>query len=77
MNRFSPSEFVFQAYRLVLVTLTMIAAIRFLCDYDWAKSSLYAVATIFSFFVGQGIVTVMQSRQRPGRESVRSESDWS
>ncbi|MBC8135544.1 MAG: hypothetical protein H8F28_06635, partial [Fibrella sp.] len=74
--RFSPSELVFQTYRLALIVLTFVVVIRILCEYDWSTSALYGIATVCSFFVGQGIVTMMQSRQRAERESVRQESDW-
>jgi hypothetical protein len=76
MTRFSPSELVFQAYRLSLIVLTFVVVIRLLCDYDWATSSLYSVSTVCSFFVGQGIVTVIQNRQRPERKSIRRETDF-
>ncbi len=75
MKRFPPAELGFQAYRLTLIVLTFTVVIRILCEYDWATSTLYSFSTVCSFFVGQGIVTVMQNRQNTRRESVRQESD--
>jgi len=65
------SEIAFLTYRTVLTVLTAIVLLRILFEYEWSQAALYGVATVCSFFIGQGIVGLLQKNRR---EPVRQEN---
>ena len=66
------SEIAFLTYRTVLTVLTAIVLLRILFEYEWSQAALYGVATVCSFFIGQGIVGLLQKNRN--QEPVRQEN---
>ena len=69
------SELLFRAYRLVLTVLGTVLCIHILCDYSWSVSAVYGVSTVGSFYLGQGVVSLFQHRERNRRDMTRQEND--
>ncbi len=63
MTRLSFNELLFQVYRATLAVLASIFCIR-MCEYSWSQSVQFGVAVMLSFYAGQGIVSVIQNRQK-------------
>ena len=59
----------FALYNTVLWVVGLVAIIHLLFDYSWSLSLGYSAVTVGSYWLGQGIVTVLQ-KARPHSSSL-------
>jgi len=61
----------YDLYQTFLTLVGAIVLLHLLFDYSWAHSAAYGVVTVASYWVGQGIVALIQ---RVARNNAKSSS---
>lgn len=56
----------YELYQSFLALVCTVAVLHILLDYTWAHACLYGVVTVAAYWVGQGIVALIQRAARRG-----------